>query len=74
MKVGNGGGHMNKKCLLIAITIITALLLVSCGDKKSPFSTENVKKYVEKMKKKQTYSDEKTKKALKSIFPKMKLN
>ena len=65
---------MKKKHLLIVVVIITALILVSCGDKKSPFSTNNVKKYVEKMKEKQTYSDEKTKKALKGIFPKMKLN
>lgn len=65
---------MTKKYLLIIVAIITALIFVSCGNKKSPYSTENIKKYVEKMKKNQTYSDEKTKKALKSIFPKMKLN
>lgn len=63
---------MKKKYLLIASLIITALILVSCGDGKSRFSTDNVKKYVEKMKEKQTYSDEKTEKALKSIFPKKK--
>lgn len=65
---------MVNKYLLIVAAIIMTLILVSCNDKKSSFSTENLKKYVEKMKEKQTYSDEKTKKALKSIFPKMKLD
>ena len=64
---------MQKRYLLAMAAVIMALALASCGNGKSHFSTENLKKYVEKMKEKQTYSDEKTKKALKSIFPKIKL-
>lgn len=65
---------MQRRYLLIVVLAITALILISCGNGKSSYSTDNFKKYVEKMKKKQTYPDEKTKKALKSIFPNMKLD
>ncbi len=67
---------MSRKYLLVVIAVIAIIITAvafAAFNNKSEFSTDNVKKYVEKMKQKETYPDEKTKKAMKSIFPKMKL-
>lgn len=65
---------MFRKSLLVLAALYVALTFASCDDGKSSFSTDNVKKFVEKSKKNGDMSYEKTKKAYKSVFPKIKMD
>lgn len=65
---------MYRKSLLLLVILSAALMFSSCDSGKDNFSTENFKKFVEKSKKNGTMSYEKTKKAYKGIFPKIKMD
>lgn len=67
---------MVRKVGLLLMALIIALSVSACdsGSKKNAFNTDSVKKFVENSKKKGTMPNDKVRKALKSIFPKMKLN
>ena len=64
---------MFRKFLLLLLALSVVLTLASC-DRGEGFSTDNVKKFVQDSKSNGKMSYEKTKKAYKSIFPKMKMD
>lgn len=64
-----------QRFVLLFITLVMALSLASCGDSgKKSFSTDSLKKFVEKQKKAGKMDYDKTKKAYKSVFPNMKMD
>ncbi len=68
---------MLRKILLIlfAASVIFAIVLLSIDNRENnSFSTENMKKFSDGVKRDSTMSDSDIKKALKSIFPNMKLD
>ena len=69
-----GGGFMFKKSLLLLVAFSVALMFSSCDSGKKNFSTDNIKKFVEKSKKNGTMSYDRTKKAYKGVFPKIKMD
>lgn len=64
---------MFRRYLLVLVVFSVALMFASCDSGKKTFSTDNVKKFVEKSKNNGTMSYEKTKKAYKGVFPNMKM-
>lgn len=65
---------MFRKSLLFALVLVAALSVVSCDGRKTTINTDNVKKFVEKSKKNGPMSYDRTKKAYKGVFPKIKMD
>lgn len=66
---------MTRKISASILAVMIAITLSSCGSSssKNNLSTDGLKKFVENSKKNGDMSYEKTKKAYKGIFPKMKM-
>ena len=66
---------MTRKLIAFVLALVIAFTLASCGSssKKNTFNTDALKKFVENSKKNGKMSYDKTKKAYKGIFPKIKM-
>ena len=66
---------MPRKLIAFVLALIVALTFSSCGSskKKTTYNTDALKKFVEDSKKNGKMSYEKTKKAYKGVFPKIKM-
>ncbi len=66
---------MARKLITIALTLIIAFTLASCDNssKKTTYNTDALKKFVQDSKRNGKMSYDKTKKAYKGIFPKIKM-
>jgi hypothetical protein len=65
---------MSRKIMAIALALVIAFTFISCSSsKKSTLNTDALKKFVQDSKKNGKMSYDKTKKAYKGIFPKIKM-
>ncbi len=66
---------MLRKIMAIALALVIAFTIASCGSssKKTTLNTDALKKFVQDSKKNGKMSYNKTKKAYKGVFPKIKM-
>lgn len=66
---------MSRKLIALALALIIALTFSSCSNtsRKTTLNTDALKKFVENSKKNGEMSYDRTKKAYKGIFPKIKM-